>query len=147
MEMTFYSQAQLGLSGALADWERPGGVSLRASMSFFGFGAAGSLRFESAGAQRSGALGLGAQLRPLGLMQTKLYRYIDPFVSLGGEIGGGDGGLRAAGYVGAGCDVALFPDEELHPALVLEYQVRPLRTPSDMPAQLLEVGAAIRSVF
>lgn len=146
-EMTFYSQAQLGLTGALADWERPGGMSLRASMSFFGIGAAGSLRFEPDGSSTSGSLGLGGQLRPLGLAQTKLYRDIDPFVSLGGEIGGGDDGLRAAGYVGAGCDVALFPAEEFHPVFVLEYQVRPLRTSPDMPAQLLHVGAAMRSVF
>jgi len=146
-EFTLYSQAQFGLAGALGDWAHPGGMSLRTSISFVGFGAAAALRYERISGRHGAALALGGQLRLLGALEMKLYQSIDPFVSLGGEIGGDSDAIRASGYLGAGCDVALFPSHEFHPALVFEYQIRPLRTPSDMPLQLLHLGAAIRSVF
>ncbi|WP_437989780.1 hypothetical protein [Sorangium sp. So ce145] len=50
-------------------------------------------------------------------------------------------------YAGAGLDFVLFPEEDAQPALVLEYQLRPLRTPSDTPLQILHLGAAMRGVF
>jgi len=146
-KMTFYSQGQIGAAAAVSDWGQPGGVSLRASMSLFGIGGAAAIRFERVGGRDGGVLALGGQLRPFGLLKMKIYRRIDPFISLGGEVGGERDLFRASGYVGAGLDVALFPDEEPHPAFVLEYQIRPLRTPSDTPLQLLHLGAAMRGVF
>jgi hypothetical protein len=146
-EMTFYSQGQIGAAAAVSDWGQPGGVSLRASMSLFGIGVAGAIRYERVGGRDGGGLALGGQLRPLGLLEMKIYRRIDPFLSLGAEVGGERDLFRASGYVGAGLDVALFPDEDPHPAFVLEYQLRPLRTPSDTPLQILHLGAAMRGVF
>lgn len=146
-EMTFYSQAQIGAAAAVSDWSQPGGVSLRASLTVFGIGAAAAIRLERVGGRDGGVLALGGQLRPFGLLKMKIYRQIDPFISLGGEIGGENDLLRAAGYVGAGLDIPLFPDEDPHPAFVLEYQLRPFRTPSDTPLQILHLGAAMRGVF
>jgi hypothetical protein len=146
-EMTFYSQGQIGAAAAVSDWSQPGGVSLRASVSLLGIGVAAAVRFERVGGRDGGVLALGGQLRPFGLLKMKIYRRLDPFISLGGEIGSESDLLRAAGYVGAGMDIALFPDEDPHPAFVLEYQLRPLRTPSDTPLQILHLGAAMRGVF
>lgn len=146
-DLNFYSQGQIGAAAAVSDWEQPGGVSLRASMSILGIGAAAAIRYERVGGRGGGVLALGGQLRPLGLLKMNIYRRIDPFVSLGGEIGGERDALRACGYIGAGLDLALFPDEDPHPAFVLEYQLRPLRTPSDTPLQIVHLGAAMRGVF
>jgi hypothetical protein len=146
-ELTFYGQGQIGAAAAVSDWGQPGGVSLRASMSVIGVGIAGAIRYERVGGRDGVALALAGQLRPFGLLEMKVYRRIDPFISLGGEVGGERERLRALGYIGAGIDLALFPDEDPHPALVLEYQIRPLRAPSDTPLQILHVGAAMRGVF
>ncbi|WP_437739991.1 hypothetical protein WMF39_30245 [Sorangium sp. So ce1504] len=146
-ELRFWGQAQIGATGAISDWEEPGGVGLRASMSVRGIGLAGALRYEQVEGRGGGVLALGGQLRPLAFAQMTAYERIDPFLSLGGEVGGERDALRADLYAGAGLDFVLFPEEDAQPALVLEYQLRPLRTPSDTPLQILHLGAAMRGVF
>jgi hypothetical protein len=147
-EFSLSSQGQIGLAGALSDWKHPGGVSLRSSVSFFGFGLGGALRYERVNERHGATLGIAGHFRPLGLLGTRLYRFLDPYVSLGIEAGAGEREwFRAAAYVGLGLDVGLFPSLKTHPALVLEYQVRPFRTPSDMPLQVLHIGGAVRTVF
>lgn len=146
-ELRFWGQAQIGAAGAISDWAEPGGVSLRASMSVRGIGLAGALRYEQVEGRDGGVLALGGQFRPLAFAQMTAYERIDPFLSLGGEVGGERDALRADLYAGAGLDFVLFPEEDAQPALVLEYQLRPLRTPSDTPLQILHLGAAMRGVF
>lgn len=143
---TLYSQGQIGLAGTVQDFRSPGGISLRSSITFYGLGLAAALRYERIGGRHGGVFALGGQLRPLGLLENRLYRRLDPFVSLGGEIGGDEASVRGSGVVGVGCDLALF-DRKDGPALTLEYQIRPLRYPDDTPLHLLHVGAAFRSVF
>jgi len=146
-ELRFWGQAQIGTAAAISDWKDPGGVSLRGSMSIKGFGLAAALRYERVGGRDGGVLALGGQLRPLALLEIKAYERIDPFLSLGGELGGEHDGIRACAYAGAGLDFALFPHHDAQPTLVLEYQLRPLRAPSDTPLQILHLGAAMRGVF
>lgn len=145
--LRFWGQAQIGAAAAISDWEHPGGVSLRASMSVRGIGLAGAIRYEQVEGRGGGVLALGGQLRPLAFAHMTTYERVDPFLSVGGEIGGEQDALRAGLYVGAGLDFALFPEEDAQPTLVLEYQLRPLRAPSDTPLQILHLGAAMRGVF
>ncbi|WP_437275336.1 hypothetical protein WME90_29290 [Sorangium sp. So ce375] len=146
-ELRFWGQAQIGAAAAISDWEDPGGVSLRASMSVRGIGLAGAIRYEQVEGRGGGVLALGGQLRPLALAKMTAYERIDPFLSLGGELGSERSAFRADLYAGAGLDFSLFPEEDAQPTLVVEYQLRPLRTPSDTPLQILHLGAAMRGVF
>jgi hypothetical protein len=143
--LRFYTQAHVGTAAALADWKHPGGIALRGGFSLLGLGLAAALRFERVAGAPGTELSLAAQLRPLALAESRVYRIFDPFVSLGGELGGG-GGARGAMVTGGGFDIALFPGLATHPAITVDYQVRPLRTPADLPRQLFQVGPTLRWV-
>ena len=145
--MSFWSQGEIGAAGAITDWQHPGGASLRASFSIRGVGFATALRYERIVGAHGGVFALGARFRPLAFAHIDLYRRIDPFLGLGGEIGGDERGVRAAGTVSGGFDFALFTDSKGHPALTFEYELRPLKHPSSTPLQILHVGGAFRSVF
>ena len=146
-DLRFWSQGEIGAAGALTDWQHPGGASLRASFSIRGVGFATALRYERIADAHGGVFALGARFRPLAFAHVDLYRRIDPFLGLGGEIGGDEKGFRAAGTVSGGFDLALFTDSKGHPALTFEYELRPLKHPSSTPLQILHIGGAFRSVF
>jgi hypothetical protein len=147
-EMRFWSQGEIGAAGAITDWHHPGGVSLRGSISLEGFGLATALRYERIAGAHGGVFALGGRFRPLAFAHVDLYRRFDPFLGIGGEIGGDQAGFRAAGTVSGGFDLALFGDTpKMHPALTFEYELRPLRFPSATPLQILHIGGAFRGVF
>lgn len=146
-DLRFWSQGEIGAAGALSDWHHPGGVSLRASLSIEGFGVAAALRYERIAAAHGGVLALGGRFRPLAFAHVDRYRHFDPFIGIGGEIGGDQAGFRAAGTVSGGFDLALFDDPKMHPALTFEYELRPLKFPSATPLQILHIGGAFRGVF
>ena len=146
-DLRFWSQGEIGAAGAITDWQHPGGVSLRAAFSIRGVGFATALRYERIDGAHGGVVALGARFRPLAFAHVDLYRRFDPFLGLGGEIGGDEKGFRAAGTVSGGFDLALFTESKGHPALTFEYELRPLKLPSSTPFQILHLGGAFRSVF
>jgi hypothetical protein len=109
-----------------------------------GIGLAAALRYEHVAGVSGADLSIAAQLRPLALAESRVYRIFDPFMTLGGELGGG--GVRGALVAGGGFDLSLFPGLATHPAITVDYQVRPLRAPADLPLQMFQVGPTLRWV-
>lgn len=152
LELNFHSQLQAGLFAVAANDFRPGGAGLRVSGNGAGYGISvgGQMERYAGGA---GALGLADfELRPLPLLKKNLYRVVDPFVTAGLELGGGDRGFRASQTFGAGVDLGLFshPEsnrENIHPVISIRYVFRLWQFPDDLPQHLIMIGAATRLVF
>lgn len=148
----FYSQVQIGSAAVVADAQRPGGMSVRGSLSVVGLGAQGWFRYEQdllapTQSVRRGALGGAAfEFRPVPFAQSRWHRFVDPHVAAGFELGGGAGAFRATSSIAAGLDIGLMPWLDEHPALTLQYQWRPLQTPDDYATHLLQFGMAWRIV-
>ncbi|WP_437668715.1 hypothetical protein [Sorangium sp. So ce131] len=150
-EMNFHSQLQVGVAAMLASGLRPGGMELRGTVNVHGFGASVGARYEPYPSGVGVLASLGLELRPLALAEINFFRALDPYVWVGGEIGGGSRGFRLAQDVGLGLDIGLFSRvdsnrENLHPALTLRYQYRAVQTPDDLPSHLLHIGGALRIV-
>lgn len=151
-ELNFHSQVQAGLFAVSANDFQAGGVGARAGFNVLGFGGSAGVRLER---YRDGAGGLGLldfEFRPLPFREENFYRVLDPFVSAGLEIGGGDHGFRATQTLGAGLDIGLFgrPEsnhEVVHPVITLRYQLRTFQLPEGEAQHLLLIGAATRLVF
>ena len=145
LKLDFYGQAEIGAFVALDDFSHFGGLGVKSTMSLAGIGIALGARWEHDPA--GGALGFTeGQLRPFSLAEWRLYRIVDPYLALGGELGDSTGGFRAAIYGAAGVDVALWPSE-VHPALSLEYQRRLKQTPNDFSDQALWLGLSLRTIL
>lgn len=151
--MHFYSQMQAGVATTLVNGYEPGGIGLVASQNMFGFGLVAAVRYERDPiepdeAVREGAMGSAAfELRPLGLARSRLHQFIDPHASVGLAMGAAAEQFRAALELGVGVDVGLIPWLEMHPALTLQYRLRPLQHPSDYALHHIQVGTAWRAAF
>ncbi|MBW2526650.1 MAG: hypothetical protein JRI23_20880, partial [Deltaproteobacteria bacterium] len=130
-EMHFYGQVHAGVVTTLVDGQHPGGVGIEASESLLGIGASVALRYERdplgpTEPVREGVLGSAAfELRPVALARSDWHRLLDPHLSLGFALGAADEQFRAALELGAGIDLGLMPWLEQHPALTLQYRIRP----------------------
>ncbi len=144
LNLNLFAQAQVGAFLAVTG-SGFGGVGAKASLTVLGIGGAVGGRWERE-AGRDGGLGfLEAQLRPFELAEWDAYRWVDPYLALGSELGSSRG-FRGTGYGGAGVDVALWPSAT-HPAFTAEYVYRFARTPVGFSNQVLSLGLALRSVF
>lgn len=147
----FFAQMQAGAHTTVADGEHHGGFGVHAGATVVGVGGSAAVRYERAlradglDVRRGLLLALAPELRPVALAMSPLHRYVDPYVSLGAEIGGNEVGFRASGYGVLGVDLGPFGSEPLHPALTVQYQFRAFQTPGDFPRHLLHVGAALRA--
>lgn len=152
-EMHFYGQVHAGVVATLVDGHHPGGVGIEASESVMGIGVAVALRYERdpqgpTEPVREGVLGSAAfELRPVALGALDLHRLLDPQLAVGFALGGADDQFRAALELGVGLDVGLMPWLEQHPALTVQYRLRPLQHPSDYALHHLQIGTAWRATF
>lgn len=152
-QMHFYGQAHAAVVTTLVDGQHPGGVGVEASESLMGIGVSVALRYERdplgpTEPVREGVLGSAAfELRPVALAQSDLHRLLDPHLAVGFAVGGAHEQLRAAVELGVGLDVGLMPWLEQHPALTLQYRLRPLQHPSDYALHHLQIGTAWRATF
>ncbi|HEY4105770.1 MAG TPA: hypothetical protein VGM44_17845 [Polyangiaceae bacterium] len=145
-DLDFFGQVEAGGFVALNDFSGFGGLGLKSQFSVEGIGGAVGLRWER-DARGSGGLGFfEPQLRPFELAKWRLYRYVDPYLAVGTELGANARGFRATAYAAGGVDIALWPSEA-HPALNVEYVLRAAQTPDDFATQVLSLGLSVRSVF
>ncbi len=151
-DFSLNSQFQIGAAGVMTGGPRFGGTELRATLTMVGIGGSLGGRFETYPHGGQGGLGfVDLQLRPVGAL-SQFYRILDPYLSVGGELGGGSRGLRAAQTLGVGLDIGLFGGKKsnpsgMHPAITLRYQFRTVQTPDDLPSHLVHLGASFRTVF
>ena len=130
---------------------RLGGIETRGALSLMSVGTAVSAGFERVtdhpgGILYGGYIGLAPQWRPVALIDKHIFPYFDPYIELGGRVGGIGSGddvfFRAALITGAGIDIG-FAEDEFHPMLTIGYRLEPLRHPDDLDHVLL-IGAGVR---
>lgn len=146
LKLEFFGQAEVGGFAVLNDFSRFGGLGVKSTASLEGFGVALGARWERDRAGSGGGVFGESQLRPFALAQWSAYRYVDPYLALGGELGASTRGFRGSIYGAAGIDVALSASEA-HPALNLEYQRRIRQTPDDFSDQALWLGLSVRTIM
>ena len=122
LDLNFYAQAQLTMLGSMAlDDPCFCGLELFADVSMMGLGLAVGVGFEQMQIDEDDDLHPGGyvlaelQTRPLGTFELDLYEWFDPFIGLGGRLGGvavdDSAELRATFYVGTGVDVRVLPSD------------------------------------
>lgn len=131
-----------------------GGVEALVDAGALGFGFKLALGYEhvdgaltsDGAAWDGGYLGLGVLLKPM-LFATKVYRWVDPWVELGGRIGFvsrvDTTAVRSVGTIGVGLDVRLAGDMT-HPALTIIYRYEGARSPAAGGDHLLLFGLGVR---
>ena len=154
LDLDLRVQAQLVALAALPDAERLGNAELEINASMWSFGVAVALGYEhttspSVGTLDGGFVRFALQWRFLALVHRTLFRWIDPQLELGVQLGGlGNGDeswFRGASYVGGGIDLRFLP-AETHVVLTLRYRYSPdpLQLPHGLPECIYVVGLGVR---
>ena len=148
----FKGQAQISVRAAMSPRAELGLVSLNADFSLSGIGIRLGYGYEHLVATgvvpaHGGFFELGLQWRPVQSFTETAYRMIDPFIALGGLVGGanqdGEGLFRGAALLDVGVDIALSAKRG-HPVLHVGYRYHLAQVPEWAPAHLFTFGLGWR---
>lgn len=147
----FRPQFKLSANALIPEAEGFGGVELHASASILGFGLILAGGWERAalmpGAPDGGYALVQVQVCPLTWTSERTFAIFNPYVAVGGLLGGLDPGVFRAGLAASvGFDLTVFPadDFETRPAITFEFRGVAPGTPEDAAQWFLVVGLGAR---